>query len=161
MEKMLPAALRAVLESPNMAWRRPLLDDRLESHIRGLFVVGDLAGAPVVKLAMQQGYEVAQRLIAELPPVRAQEGSRSGSDSTHFDTFCDVAVIGAGAAGLNAALTLHAAGRRVVVFEKSAGIAATFEDFPEGKWIYAEPRGLAKVGPLWLEEATKDELLAR
>ena len=115
--------------------------------------MGDLAGAPVVKLAMQQGHEVAQRLIGEL--------KAPGADSTLFDTFADVAVIGAGAAGLNAALTLKAAGLRVVVFEKSGGIAATFEDFPEGKFIYAEPQGLAKIGPLWLKEAPKEEFLTR
>jgi NosR/NirI family transcriptional regulator, nitrous oxide reductase regulator len=149
MKKMIRSAAQALLDSPNMAWRRPALDDRLESNLPGLYVVGDLAGAPVVKLAMQQGYEVAHRLIAEL------------KNSTHFDTSCDVAVIGAGAAGLNAALTLQAAGVRVVVFEKSSGIAATFEDFPEGKWIYAEPQSTPKMGPLWLEEATKEEFLTR
>ncbi len=33
---------------------RPLLSQNLESSIPGLFVVGDLAGAPVIKLAMEQ-----------------------------------------------------------------------------------------------------------
>lgn len=149
MKKMLADRFQAILDSPNMAWRRPALDERLESNVRGLYVVGDLAGAPVVKLAMQQGYEVALRLIAEL------------KDSTAAQSDCDVAVIGAGAAGLNAALALQAAGVRVVVFEKSSSIAATFQDFPEGKWIYAEPQSMPKVGPLWLEEAPKEDFLTR
>ena len=36
---------------------RPVLTQDLESSIPGLFVVGDLAGAPVIKLAMEQGYD--------------------------------------------------------------------------------------------------------
>jgi len=128
-----------------MNWRRPQLTANLESNVPGLYVVGDLAGAPVVKLAMEQGHRVARDLLKRpaAPPG-----------------MLDVLVIGAGAAGLNAALTLHAAGRRVVVCEKTASPGATFADFPDGKWIYAEPAGHANVGPLWLEESTKEDLLA-
>ena len=39
------------------ATRRPLVDQRFESTVRGPFVVGDLTGAPVVKLAMEQGHQ--------------------------------------------------------------------------------------------------------
>ena len=70
-------------------------------------------------------------------------------------------VIGAGAAGLNAALTLQERGLRVMVLEKSK-IANTIEDFPEGKWIYAEPEssraGKASSG---LKGASKEDLLER
>ncbi len=138
--------LAAIFESPNV--RRPVVDEHFESTVRGLFVVGDLAGAPVVKLAMEQGHKVAES-IAALPDARATEA----------DVF-DVVVIGAGAAGLNAALTLHERGLRVLVIEK-AKIANTIEDFPEGKWIYAEPDSRPAVGALWLQGASKEDLLAR
>lgn len=111
----------------------------------GLFIVGDLAGAPVVKLAMEQGHQVAGH-IARLP--------RTGGDPLPYD----VLILGAGAAGLNAALTLHQKGLRVLVLEKNR-IANTIEDFPEGKWIYAEPASLPAAGLLWLEGASKEQLL--
>lgn len=130
-----------------MSWRRPVVDDRLESNIPGLYIAGDLAGAPVVKLAMEQGHRVAVQLIDEL---------RRSDLRADFD----LAIIGAGASGLNAALTAQAAGLRVVVLEKRE-LAATFADFPEGKWIYAEPESRPKVGPLWLEECRKEEILER
>ena len=122
---------------------RPLLTDQLESNIPGLYVAGDLAGAPVVKLAMEQGYQVAVRIAQDL-------GSPSGG--------IDVLIAGAGAAGLNAALELEARGFRTLIIEKSA-VAATIEDFPEGKWIYDEPVSRPTFGRLWLKEATKEELL--
>jgi thioredoxin reductase/polyferredoxin len=125
---------------------RPVLTDHFESNVRGLFVVGDLAGAPVVKLAMEQGDTVAHH-IAGLPR-RNEPG------------ILDVIVIGAGAAGLNAALTAQSLGLRVLVLEKTK-LVATFEDFPEGKWIYAEPEERPARGQLWLEGATKEALIER
>ena len=125
---------------------RPVLTDRYESNVRGLFIVGDLAGAPVVKLAMEQGDEVA-RHIAKLVVHRGSEPY-------------DVIVAGAGAAGLNAALTAQDLGLRVLVIEKTK-LIATFEDFPEGKWIYAEPDDRPTRGKLWLEGATKEALVER
>jgi len=51
-----------------------------------------LAGAPVIKLAMAQGFEVIERIAAK-PDARANQP----------DTY-DLLIVGAGAAGLNAAL---------------------------------------------------------
>jgi len=45
----------------------------------------------------------------------------------------------AGAAGLNAALGAQDRGLRVLALEKNK-IANIIEDFPEGKWIYADKR---------------------
>ncbi len=140
--------LAAIFDSPNAFSRRPVVDERFASNVRGIFVVGDLAGAPVVKLAMEQGHRVGEH-IASLPEARASEPEA-----------LDVVVIGAGAAGLNAALTLQERGLRVLVIEKSK-IASTIEDFPEGKWIYAEPESRPAVGKLWLDGASKEDLLKR
>lgn len=139
--------LRGLRDSPNMPTPRPVLSDAFESNIRGVYVVGDLAGAPVVKLAMEQGDQVAQRIAAENLPALG-EGAYN------------VIVIGAGAAGLTAALTLKSKGLRVLVLEKTK-LIATFEDFPEGKWIYAEPDERPTRGLLWLEGAPKEDLVAR
>jgi len=140
------SAFRSILDSPNMPTPRPVLSGDFESNVRGLFVVGDLAGAPVVKLAMEQGDAVA-RHIAKL---KLQNKANP----------YDLVVIGAGAAGLNAALTAQDLGLRVLVLEKTR-LISTFEDFPEGKWIYAEPETRPSRGKLWLEGATKEDLIER
>jgi thioredoxin reductase/polyferredoxin len=148
---MLDATLKRVLmpllTSGDMPSRRPILNEQLESNVPNLYIVGDLAGAPVVKLAMEQGHQVATHLSKRL------QGGRHGHEF-------DVLVLGAGAAGLNAALTLHQQGFKVAVVEQRE-LASTIEDFPEGKWIYAEPVQRKKQGDLWLEEARKEELLSQ
>ena len=97
-----------------------------ESNIPGLYVVGDLSGAPVIKLAMEQGFNAIEHIAAQ-PDARLND--RAGYD---------VIVIGAGAAGLNAVLAAKEKGLRTLLLEKNK-IANTIENFPEGKWVYAEP----------------------
>ena len=148
---MLTAAaefLRRLFDSSNMPTRRPVLRANFESNISGLYVIGDLAGAPVVKLAMEQGNDVAEH-IAGKPDAK-------GNDVNVYDLM----VMGAGAAGLNAALGAQDHGLRVLVLEKNK-VANTIEDFPEGKWVYAEPDTRPPKGKLWLDGASKEELLAR
>lgn len=41
----------AILSSGDMPQRRPQLSKNHESNIPGVYVIGDLAGAPVIKLA--------------------------------------------------------------------------------------------------------------
>ncbi len=127
---------------------RPILSDTLESNIPGVYIAGDLAGAPVVKLAMEQGVQAAERIFAEL-----------GAPAAEPDLF-DLIVVGAGAAGLAAALEAKAKGYRCVVLEKGR-IAATIEDFPEGKWIYDEPVSRPAAGRLWFQASAKEDLLQR
>jgi NosR/NirI family transcriptional regulator, nitrous oxide reductase regulator len=131
-----------------MTERRPVVDSHYESNIPGLYVVGDLSGAPVIKLAMEQGYNVVQHIAAK-PDARA-----GGPD------LYDVLVVGAGAAGLNGALAAKEMGLRTLILEKSK-IANTIENFPEGKWVYAEPDLSPPKGKLWLDGARKEELIER
>ncbi len=140
--------LENLFETANGPSRRPILSKNLESNIPGLFIVGDLAGAPVIKLAMEQGYNVIE-YIAGLPKPKGATGD-----------VLDVLVIGAGAAGLNAALAAKEKGMSVLVLEKEK-IANTIENFPEGKWVYAEPDTVPPKGKLWLDGAQKEDLINR
>ena len=141
-----------IFETANMPTRRPRMDSKRESNLRGLYVIGDLAGAPVIKLAMEQGVEVIEQIIG-------QHGRQRDAGSNDPETY-DAVVVGAGAAGLNAALAAIDKGLRCVVLEKNK-IANTIEDFPEGKWIYAEPDQVPPKGKLWLDGATKEDLIGR
>ena len=122
---------------------RPAINDRFESSVPGVYVIGDLAGSPVVKIAMEHGYKLAVQL------TERADNRASGKDSY------DVLVMGAGAAGLNCALELQSRGLRVVVIEKDR-IGSTVAGLPEGKWIYTEPEDRPVQGPLPLRAATKD-----
>lgn len=51
----------------------PQVSDVYESNVPGMYVVGALAGYPLIKQAMNQGYEVV-RFICDEPVVRSDEG---------------------------------------------------------------------------------------
>jgi NosR/NirI family transcriptional regulator, nitrous oxide reductase regulator len=140
--------VQAIFKSADMNERRPALKAHNESSVPGLYVIGDLAGAPVIKLAMEQGFNVIQ-YIASKPDARSNDPK-----------IYDVIIIGAGAAGLNAALAAQDKGLRALVLEKNK-IANTIENFPEGKWVYAEPDSVPPKGKLWLDGARKEDLIRR
>ncbi len=141
--------LAGILASGSTAdHRRPVIGRGNESNVKGLHIIGDLAGAPVIKLAMAQGVEIVD-YVAEALGDSAGEGG-----------LLDVLIVGAGAAGLNAALRAQEKDLRYVLLEKEK-IANTIENFPEGKWIYAEPDSTPPKGKLWLDGARKEDLIAR
>jgi len=131
-----------------MPTRRPALRGNNESNVPGLYVIGDLAGAPVIKLAMAQG-------VAVIDHIAAKPDARSADPNVY-----DLIVVGAGAAGLNAALAAQDKGLRALALEKGK-IANTIENFPEGKWVYAEPDSSPPKGKLWLDGARKEDLIGR
>lgn len=48
----------------------PVLTERYESNVPGLFIVGALGGYPLIKQAMNQGYEVVETILGrEIEPV--------------------------------------------------------------------------------------------
>ena len=140
--------LQAILSSPDLPQRRPALKAHNQSNVPGLYVIGDLAGAPVIKLAMAQGFEVIEHIAA-----------RPDAPSKDSGVY-DLVIAGAGAAGLNAALAAKDKGLRALVLEKGK-IANTIDNFPEGKWVYAEPDQTPPKGKLWLDGARKEDLIAR
>jgi len=141
--------IQDILASGSADNRRPALGKGNESNIKGLHIIGDLAGAPVIKMAMAQGVEIIDYLSS-----LDQMKQRGGRD------VLDVLVVGGGAAGLNAALAAKDKGLSYAVLEKGA-VANTIENFPEGKWVYAEPDTKPAKGKLWLDGATKENLVTR
>jgi thioredoxin reductase len=124
---------------------RPATDDRLESKdVPGLFVAGDLTGLPLIKNAINQGTAAMDRIAETLPRRRSE--------------LNDVVVIGAGPAGLSAALRAKEKKVSCIVLEQ-ASVAASIKSFPRDKIVHDPPLDLPVEGELWLREASKDELL--
>ncbi len=148
----MPEILKTSFEfSPKIGVRElPRVDERHQSALRGLYVVGDLADAPIIKVALNQGYDVAERIWRE--DLRAS----SGED----ESIWDVLVIGAGPAGIGAALALQTAGARYTVLEKERPFA-TIQNFPRAKLIFSEPKDILSKTIFWFEDARTDELVER
>ena len=127
----------------------PWLKASKESNVKGLYVVGDLADAPIIKVALNQGYEVAERLIKDLDAEGAGPADA-----------LDVVVIGAGPAGIGAALALKARGLKYVLLEKERPFN-TIQNFPKAKFIFSEPRSIENKGNFWFDDAQKETLIER
>ena len=127
---------------------RPRVDSHLESVDRpGVFLAGDLTGVPLIRNAIAQGARVVDRIAAR---------PRAPADATRLD----LVVVGAGPAGLAAALRAKELGLTCVVLEQST-VAATIRAFPRGKIVHDPPIELPLEGGLWLRESTKEELVAQ
>jgi thioredoxin reductase/NAD-dependent dihydropyrimidine dehydrogenase PreA subunit len=153
---------------------RPRVDAHLESlDRRGIFLAGDLTGVPLIRNAIAQGTRVVERVAAQVRDDRRRTrphpeerdpapGSRTRAHASPdgASECVDLAVVGAGPAGLAAALRAKELGLRCVVLEQST-VAATLRAFPRGKIVHDPPIDLPLEGGLWLRESTKEELVAQ
>ncbi|MFK7926871.1 MAG: NAD(P)-binding domain-containing protein [Myxococcota bacterium] len=127
---------------------RPRANEQGETNVPGMFVVGDLADSPVLKLVLAQGHRVGRFVASQL------------GEATHVEDRLDVVIIGAGPAGIAAAEAVRDAGLSYAVFEKERPFN-TIHAFPKGKPIFAEPEHMDNPSSLWLEDAPKEELVER
>ena len=123
----------------------PRLDRQHQSNVPGLYIVGDLADAPIIKLALKQGFEVAQEAASHL--------NRAPGPVDH-----DVLIIGAGPAGIGAAIALRDAGVNYMVYERERPFS-TIDHFPMGKMIYMEPKGIPNPTSFDVQDSTKEDLV--
>ena len=129
----------------------PVTDERLQSQdVVGLYLAGDITGLPLIRNAINQGAHAARSVARDL----ARAGKSLGAMER------DVVIVGAGPAGLSAALAARAAGLDYVVLEQQT-VAASVSSFPRGKLVFDQPLELPLIGDLWLQEATKEELLGQ
>ena len=126
----------------------PELTADYESSVNGLYIVGDLADAPVIKIALNQGWEVARKI--------ALKSDAKGTDPS----ILDMAIVGAGPSGIGAALACKEAGLSYLVIERERPFH-TIQNFPLHKHIFAEPRHIESRAGLWFGDGLKEDLVER
>ena len=130
--------------------RYPALDGYVSS-VPGLYCVGDLTGVPLIKLAAESGYAIIEDLHAD-SAFRDEVSANAASDIN------DVVIVGAGPAGMAAALRAEALGYRAVLIESSQ-VFNTIANFPKGKPIYVTPVEPPMKSALAFSDGTKETLL--
>jgi thioredoxin reductase len=121
----------------------PVVDADLETNIPGLYLAGSIIEAECIRVAANQGHRIAKR-VAGL--VKGLGKAPSGVQ--------DLIIIGAGPAGINAALTAKAIGLDVLVFDQYFP-GATILGMPSGKTFEVNYKGNKDPaeGPLWFEDS--------
>ncbi|MDB5104146.1 MAG: Thioredoxin reductase [Fibrobacteres bacterium] len=129
--------------------RYPEIDSKYQSSIPGVYIVGDLTGIPLLKLASESGAKVVKHIMADKDFAA---GKGTGGD------IRDVLIIGGGPAGVACAL---ACGRQGLDYEilESSQLFSTIENFPKRKPILAKPDGYKEESPLSIKDGYKETLL--
>jgi thioredoxin reductase/Pyruvate/2-oxoacid:ferredoxin oxidoreductase delta subunit len=128
--------------------RVPLVRENFETNVPGVFIVGELSGMGLIKTAVNEGKLVVDHLRQRL-----------GSEHEAAEDMYDIAIVGAGPAGLSASLTAQQYGLRYVTLEQGE-IASTIRQYPRQKFLMAEPIQIPLYGTLYVGDGTKEALLA-
>ena len=126
----------------------PQVDDWNETDTPGLFLAGEVRGLALVRNAIGQGRKVVERIadrVAQLPP--APEGT------------ADVLIVGAGPAGLSAALAATERGLSFIVLEQEGDLGGSLLHYPRRKMVLLQPVDLPMHGRLNKEEYQKEHFL--
>jgi thioredoxin reductase/Pyruvate/2-oxoacid:ferredoxin oxidoreductase delta subunit len=130
----------------------PLLAESHESSTPGLYIAGELGGLALVKNACRQGQRAAREIAKSLEADGRLIGPRPADEM-------DLVIVGAGPAGLSAALAASAAGLRYVVLEREAGLGGSLLHYPRRKMVLTQPVELGSWGRLDRSEYTKEDLI--
>ena len=132
------------------AIRVPEIDEWFQTKVPGQYLIGEVAGKPLVKNAANLGRMVVEHLI--------REGVTASGSSDPRDV--DVLIVGSGPGGLSAALACVHHGLSHLVVEKEHVVASTVARYPAGKPFIAEPAGTANRSFLPVYDASKEEILS-
>lgn len=137
-------AITMALAAPGRSANLPILDEYLQTNLPGLYIAGELGGMGLIRNAIGQGIRTVQHLSSQL--------------QTYRNGHLDVLIVGAGPAGLAAALTAKSQGLKFAVLEQG-DIGGTILQYPRRKIVMTAPVELPLYGKLKLTETSKESLL--
>jgi thioredoxin reductase (NADPH) len=130
---------------PGQGMEIPEYDDNFQTNVPGLYIVGELSGIALIRNAVSHGIKAVEHIAAR------------GATST--TQAWDVVIVGAGPAGLAAALACKAKNLRYVVLEQDE-IGGSVLHYPRQKLVLTSPVDLPLYGRLKFSEVSKEDLLA-
>ncbi len=128
----------------------PEIDENFQTAVSGQYLIGEVAGKPLVKNAANLGRAVIEHMLSTGLRPKALGGG---------ENVVDVAIIGSGPGGLSAALTCIQKGLSYVVLDKEQMIASTIARYPKGKLVMAEPYDTTNLSLLPVFDSSKEELI--
>jgi thioredoxin reductase/ferredoxin len=123
----------------------PLIDPRFETNQPGVYIAGELGGMGLIRNAVEQGRQAAANIAA---------GGRRGAGGA-----LDVLVVGAGPAGMGAALELQERGLRAEIVEEG-DLGGAIRHYPRAKVVMTGALELPGIGRVRGKTMAKEELAA-
>ena len=123
----------------------PILDENNQTNIPGLYIAGELAGLALIKNAIAQG----ETVVADIAQRITQKNLNGRKD---------VLIVGAGPAGMSAALTAKKYDLNYLLIDQQES-GGTIRQYPRKKVVMTRPVELPLYGVLNKSEYYKEELL--
>lgn len=138
-------AISLVLGTETRGVDIPYVQPNFETNVPGIFVAGELGGMGLIRNAIEQGRQAMENI--------AKAVSTSDSRAPY-----DVAIIGAGPAGLSATLSAQEHNLRYITVEQES-LGGTVAHYPRGKIVMTAPAKLPIIGQVNFGETTKEILM--
>lgn len=158
---------------PARARRLPLISETGESNVRGLYLAGEIAGTPLIKLGLNRGRSIVDHIVqvdlarelgsrkaalADDGTVMTDAGAGWDPHEAREGAWFDIIIIGAGSAGLGAADRCQQLGLSYLVIEQQRA-AQLIRNFTKNKPLFMEPPNEENQTRLFCEECAKEDLL--
>ena len=122
----------------------PHVSQQFETNVPMIFIAGELGGMGLIKNALEQGKQAVGYITKKI--------------NKNVVADYDVAVIGAGPAGIGATLTAVQNNLKYITFEQDT-LGGTINSFPRGKIVMTSAMDVPLYGKIKLSETTKPDLI--
>ncbi|WP_337872607.1 NAD(P)-binding domain-containing protein [Ignavibacterium sp.] len=129
----------------------PEINENGETSVKGIFIIGDLTGIPLLKLAAESGKKIIDYFSND---SEFQKLKQANTDKNIYD----VLIVGAGPAGIAAGIEASKKNFSFLILE-SAKKFNTIVNFPKGKPIIAAPGEYQQQSDLKINDGVKESLL--
>lgn len=123
----------------------PHVNETFETNMRGIYIAGELGGMGLIKNSVEQGQQAVEN-------IANKQGWNRRED------IQDLIIIGAGPAGIAAALMAKKKGLNAKVLEQNS-LGGTVFTYPRAKVVMTAPMNLPLYGKVKLYNTSKEELL--
>ena len=136
-------AIQLVFGTENRGIDIPNLSPEFETDVPGIYIAGELGGMGLIRKAAEQGRQAVEAIR-----------KRGRGD---FEN--DLVIVGAGPAGLSAALSATEHKLRHAIVEQEESLGGAVFHYPRHKVAMTAPVRLALVGKVQFREVSKERLL--
>jgi thioredoxin reductase/Pyruvate/2-oxoacid:ferredoxin oxidoreductase delta subunit len=138
-------AITLVIGTEKRGVELPHVNKNFETNVPGVFIAGELGGMGLIKNSVEQGKQAVENIA-------------KASKKHHDQAMYDLIIVGAGPAGIAAALTAKKHNLKSLILEQDT-LGGTVYTFPRSKIVMTAPMDLPLYGKIKLVETSKSELL--